>query len=359
MKIFLTFKKSRLLAASFLFIEGLLQRLIFPKESRNGGTNGAYLCIQVLIPSLFPFMVLSDFSVKSGIIGYFPNFFEKITRFFFKLPRCSAAVILLSLIGGYPVGAKTAKNLCDEGYLTAKEASRLCLFCVASGPGFLVTYTGAVMNQNIKLGYFLLISQVLCVLILGVLSRLFSEGEKSCENTRLKSLKPLGEALILSVESSIKSMSGLCGLVVLFSAFCEIFLSLTSFNTALSPLVAFFEITTGVKIISQNSNPLLLSFFTGFGGLCVHLQIFLSAKALKISKLNFYLFRFLQGFISSIVTLLLLKIFPDTVAVFSSVTCAEPEFHSSALGCFMLIVTSGLFLIILQGRNTNRKHYRR
>lgn len=359
MKFCKTYTKSALITALIIFISGLVFLLVFPKEARNGGTNGAYLCIQVLIPSLFPFMVLSDFSVKSGLVSYIPNFVSRITGFLFNLPKEAAAVVILCLMGGYPVGAKAIKCLYDEGYLSKAQASRMCLFSVASGPGFLVTYIGAVMTKNLKLGYFLTLAQTITVLLLGVLSRLFAEGEKRLNKSGIKCLKPFGEALILSVESAVKSTAGLCGLVVLFSAFCEIFLTLTSPFPQLAPLVAFFEITTGVKIICRNPNPLLLAFFSGFGGLSVHLQIFLSVKNLKIPKLNFYLFRFLQGLLTSLITFLLFKIFPDVKAVFSSVECAEPKFHSSVLGCLMLIVTSGLFLVILQKQNFKRKHFRR
>ncbi len=359
MKFFKTYTKSRVITALLFFLISLALLLIFPKEARNGGTNGAYLCIQVLIPSLFPFMVLSDFSVKSGLMSYIPDFFGKGTTFLFKLPKEAFAVIILCLLGGYPVGAKTAKNLCEAGFLTKAQARRVCLFSVASGPGFLVTFVGGVMTKSLKLGYFLLISQIMAVLILGIISRLFREDEEIQGKTNMRQLNPMGEALIFSVESSVKSMAGLCGLVVLFSGFCEIFLTLTCNFSQLAPLVAFFEITTGVKVIARNPNPMLFAFFTGFGGICVHLQIFLSTKNLGISKLNFYLFRFLQGLLSSIITLILYKLFPDVKAVFSSVECAEPEFHSSALGCFMLIITSGIFLIILGSVKPHKKHYRR
>ncbi len=356
MKVYRTYSKSNFFITVSFFLAAILLLLIFPKDARNGGTNGGYLCIQVLIPSLFPFMVLSDFSVKSGLTDYVPGFFERITRCLMKLPKEAAPAIFLCLIGGYPVGAKTVKALYNTKRISKKQAERMCLFTVASGPGFLVTYVGAVMTRSLKLGYFLLIAQTLSVIFLGIVSRLFYKQEEEV-NEKDSSIKRLsfGEALISSVESAIKSTAGLCGLVVLFSAFCEIFITLCHSNPNITLLAAFFEITLGVKEICKTPSPLLLAFFCGFGGLCVHLQIFLSLKGLKINKVVFYLFRTLQGLICSIVTMTLYKLFPDVRAVFSSVECAEPKLKTSFLGCFLLIITAGLFLIILQ----NSKHYRR
>lgn len=44
--------------------------LIFSKECADGAFSGIEMCINVLIPSLFPFMAVSSFTVKSGISDF-------------------------------------------------------------------------------------------------------------------------------------------------------------------------------------------------------------------------------------------------------------------------------------------------
>ena len=104
MKIYKTFGKIKA-ALLWAFIGTVLAvLLIFPTECRNGVTNGVFLCLQVLIPSLFPFMLLAGFVAKSGIITRIPKTLINVICNTFGMPPCGIAVLSLSLIGGYPVG---------------------------------------------------------------------------------------------------------------------------------------------------------------------------------------------------------------------------------------------------------------
>lgn len=362
MKLFINFKKHQAAVALCIFVLGILVLIFFPKEVRNGGTNGGFLCIQVLIPSLFPFMVLTDFFTLSGLGGKAPKFVGVLTRYLFKLPKEAGAVILLSLLGGYPVGAKGIKSLHTQGLISDKQAEQMAMFCVASGPGFLVTYLGVVIIGNIKIGYFLLISQVITVLTLGIISVLFTKTDKTDTMTAVRQeakTTDMGDAFVMSVVSGIKSLAGLCGLVILFGGICEVFICITKGNPVLTPLVSLLEITMGTKIMSSHYPPYLVSFFCGFGGLCVHLQIFMQLKGIEFSKSLFFLFRILQGVLSALITLMLTTLFPSAVEVFSNSSSSEPKFYSSVAGCFLLILCSGIFLIIIQNMGCKNRHFRR
>lgn len=102
-----------LLSLAIIIICTLL--LIFSRECADGALSGIEMCINVLIPSLFPFMAVSSFIVKSGISHTLGRPFAKIMRYAFGLSPCFAPVLLLSVTGGYPIGAKSCGELYKSG----------------------------------------------------------------------------------------------------------------------------------------------------------------------------------------------------------------------------------------------------
>ncbi len=321
--------------------------LIFPTECRNGGTNGVFLCLQVLIPSLFPFMIISSFVAKSGLAYKTPKFIDKLINSVFKLPSCAFAPILLSIIGGYPVGAATIKELYCESRLTKSQSERMAMFCVSAGPGFLLTYIGTVMTRNLRLGYILLASQILSLIILGIIAR-FTINPLENETTHAKKNMThykAGEALVYSIETAIKTSVSMCALIVIFSSVSEIFITLCNKNTSLIWITSLIEITNGIKIISSGYPAIVLAFVCGFGGFCVHFQIFVQLKEIRINKCNFYIFRLFQGTLCALITSLFIKIFPITKTVFSTIEKAETKFYTTSVGCIFLILLCVAFII--------------
>ena len=104
---------------------------IFSKECADGAFSGIEMCINVLIPSLFPFMAVSSFTVKSGISDFLGKPFGKIMKSVFGLSPCFAPILLLSVTGGYPIGAKSCNELYKNGNAGTEECKRASMFmCV-------------------------------------------------------------------------------------------------------------------------------------------------------------------------------------------------------------------------------------
>ena len=74
--------------------------LLLPQSAAAGAQTGLSFCAQVLIPSLFPFMVLSSFVVKSGLSSFLSKPLKPITQHLFHLPGCTGATIVMALVGG-------------------------------------------------------------------------------------------------------------------------------------------------------------------------------------------------------------------------------------------------------------------
>ena len=96
------------------------------------------LCANVIIPSVFPFMILSEFMysfLSFGALNRAGAVFERL----FKINRCGIYPFLLGLTCGFPLGVKCASDMYRGGLLTKGEAERLIGFCNNTGPAFLVS----------------------------------------------------------------------------------------------------------------------------------------------------------------------------------------------------------------------------
>ena len=73
-----------------LLLVGLLL-FLFPEESVAAAREGISLCVDVLIPSLFPFFVLSSLLISTGLAGLCARPLESFMRPLFCLLYTSDA----------------------------------------------------------------------------------------------------------------------------------------------------------------------------------------------------------------------------------------------------------------------------
>ena len=71
--------------------------LFYPTQAAAGAKRGIGYCVDILIPSLFPFMALSVFVVKSGLAASMGRLTAGPCRILFGLPGSAAAAIVMSL----------------------------------------------------------------------------------------------------------------------------------------------------------------------------------------------------------------------------------------------------------------------
>ena len=91
--------------------------LLFPRQSAQAARDGMSLCFRTIIPSLFPFFVLSSLFISCGAADAFARLLRGVMRPLFGLDGAGASALALGLVGGYPVGARTVADLCAAGAL--------------------------------------------------------------------------------------------------------------------------------------------------------------------------------------------------------------------------------------------------
>lgn len=181
----------------------------------QGIRDGLAVCGNVLIPSLFPFMALAGFVSRTGYADILALPLSPVTTKLYKLPAECGAVVLLSLVGGFPVGARMTANLLEQKRISRETAQRMLCFCVNSGPSFLISAVGAGMLMSKRAGVILLVTQTLSTLIVGtVVSRNAEIPAPADGGTR----KPGGAgAFVEAVSGASSSMLIMCAFAVLFS----------------------------------------------------------------------------------------------------------------------------------------------
>ena len=259
--------------------------LVFSPKCKDGAAKGLELCLRVLTPSLFPMMALSGLTVRTGLCRRIGRLLEKPTR------------VLFGLSGAF------APDLYRGGQVSRKQAERAALFCVGSGPAFLISFVGSALYGSEEIGLILLCSQVLAVMLSGIALRMI--GGKISDNSE-KELRivtqPFSAALVEATRDASAGMAAICGLVVLFAAFTGICEELLPACDESEILLSLLDVSTGVCRLQSGFPLTMTAFAVGFGGLCVHFQIFAALRELAAHKLLFFAVRFVQGGLTALFT---------------------------------------------------------
>ena len=89
--------------------------LLFPDVSAAAARDGLTLCLQTVLPSLFPFFVLSSLLVQSDVPRLLSRAMAGVMYPLFGVSGAGASALILGLLGGYPVGARTVAELQEKG----------------------------------------------------------------------------------------------------------------------------------------------------------------------------------------------------------------------------------------------------
>ena len=312
---------------------------VFSQGSREGAANGIKLSLNVLVPSLFPFMAVTNLFAQTGLCQRLGRPLKKTTKKLFGLSGAAAPVILMSLIGGYPVGASGIAQLRRQNALSDAEAEQASLFAVCAGPGFVISFVGAGLYGSSDIGFIIFAAQVMSVLLTAPLARLFRRKGVYCSNKELLTpFLPFSRALVSSVYSAAKSMLIICAFVLIFSAFSGMMFQMLPGSVFVTSASAMLEVSSGVVNLTQGYPIEAVAFLIGFGGLCVHFQIFAALGEVRLSKNLFFLFRIIQGLLTAALTHAGLRLLPRKVAVFSTS-------HVDSAAIFGGSVLSGAVLI--------------
>ena len=108
-------------------------------QTAEGIRDGLASCATLVIPSLLPFLIFSGMLSTTRLGEWVSRPLEPVCRWVFHLPPEAGSALLMSMIGGYPVGARTIAQLLEQGRIQPRTARRMLCFCINAGPAFVVS----------------------------------------------------------------------------------------------------------------------------------------------------------------------------------------------------------------------------
>ena len=186
------------------------------KQLRLEAAKALALCAGTVIPALFPFMAVTGLLVRLGFGQWLAPYMAGLMAPLFRLPGCAGSALLLGLVGGYPIGARTAAELYASGDLTRQEAERLLTFCNNTNPVFLISVLGIGVFGSVRAGLWLWLIHVASALVTGLLFRGLGRGRRSVPPPVSFQAPSLPGAFVTSVKDAAKGMVSVCAFVTLF-----------------------------------------------------------------------------------------------------------------------------------------------
>lgn len=288
-------KKSALLSYISAFL--ILVLLCHSREVSEGVYSGALFAVKCLVPTLFPFFIISDMILSFGLP--FDNFLKKRGLY----------VIIIGLICGFPHGARCATKLFRDGSIGTHEYETLLILSNCPSIAFVVSGIGSGMLGSSTYGLILFIALILSVIILSFIRRLGDVALVKSLDIQSGSFN-----LVESIKSAGASSLTVASFIIFFYGINAL---ISHFLNAgfLSQIVAILlEIGTGsASVASDASLPLiqkmtLLGFTVGFSSLSVFMQCsaFISEE---IKRKKLLTFKLVQGVLCALFAFLLTFIY--------------------------------------------------
>ena len=341
--------------------------LIYSETAVNYMRKGLTLCATAVIPSLFPFMIISELIIKSGIGQIISRIFRLPMKLIFVVNESAASAFILGALCGFPIGTLTLVKMLDRGEISKRELERMMTFCNIPGAAFVISTVGASLLGSLKLGILIFFSIVVSSLIIGIFCRFIYRKD----DYRNRTSPPINIKITVndftdSVRSSATSILNVCAFILFFSTVVgcigSIIKGVGISETALAFICGIFEISGGVSAaaalsIREQAAP-LCAFIAGWSGISVHFQLMSLASGRNISFKPYIIAKTAQGVLAALITFSVTKTFPDLLA--SSSTVFLPNFDCKMNAYTMLslafFLASAAFLSFKEPKETKTQN---
>ncbi len=301
------------IATIFIIIFFLSLIIVFPNLSATGVSQGLITSTSVIIPSLFPFLVCIFFLMKNRI-NIKSNFVNKVLYKLFGHNFNLFFVFVLSMIGGYAVGAALINEMYNQKIINNKTADILLTYCVNAGPAFIVIIVGGAFGSRV-IGIILLLSHIMSSIISALLLSKQLKKEKIYQKPIKNNSNSFTTIFIESVAAACDSIIKICSFVIVFSVINS-YLDYFFINMPILKYITLFtEVTSAV---TKCKNIYLVSFLLGFSGLSIWCQVLSICTNRKTNLIQFIFGRLFHGTISSILTYVIIKFCKVNIATFNN-----------------------------------------
>lgn len=317
--------KNKTIILSIIVVSLIILFISSPKANLEACVNGLIVWATSVAPALFPFLIFTKLLSELNFVENVSRYLSPITRKLYHTPGISAYIYTMSVLSGYPVGAKLTADFYEKGLISKGQACRIATFTSTSGPLFIVGTVGIGMIHSTTMGIIILISHFVGAIINGLLYRNYMYDKVSIMKEVEIPKVPNKNVLENIMLSSIKSILIIGGYVALF------FVIITMINNAnilypiefllnkfftilhiptstITPILnGIIEVTKGCLDLSNISNIsftlkcAIATFIISFGGLSIHMQALTFIKRFEIKTSFYFLQKITHAIISTII----------------------------------------------------------
>lgn len=277
--------------------------------------NGLNLYVVSVLPSMLPFFFFSKMLTELGFATDAGQFLKKPLKKIYGSPSIGGYILIMSMLCGYPVGAKLIGECHKKCLINKEEARTISTFSSTSGPLFIIGTVGVGMFENKLYGFILLISHYIGTLLNGIIYR-----RKSSSAVNIPSFARSEDMLNSVMLNTFLSVGIVGGYITIFNLFLDVLQNI-GIIPGIAKIFAFLgvpgritsgvaggliEMTKGCLMLSSTGFPILIilplcEFVITFGGLSVTLQSMTFLSETKISPAFYLLSKFTQGILCTLI----------------------------------------------------------
>ncbi len=271
----------------------LVAMVIYPHASYDGACSGLLLWFHQVLPTLLPFIIVSNFIVRLNITTQLCRVFFPVVGRLFRISQNACYPIILGFFSGIPMGAKSTADLISAGKISPEEGRFLFTMCNNASPMFIIGYVAITQLKLPQIKYALFVIIYGSVIISALICRAFDNrsgkaGNKlsissipfnrsislpSPKETRKKPEKLSFDIVDSSIMDGFEVITKIGGYIILFSILAQIIKEIgPDISYLKSFIMGILEFTTGISQIcasgmNQDTKIVLVAAITAFGGL--------------------------------------------------------------------------------------------
>ena len=140
-------KKKLIFLCLLLFIAYILTA---PKDAVNAASVGLVLWYTRVLPTLLPFVILSNILMDSNYLQYLNKITAPLVSRLIPVSDNGAFVLLSGFLFGFPIGSKNCAALLASGKITRREADVLFIITNNISPVFVTSF---ILYTQLKLSH--------------------------------------------------------------------------------------------------------------------------------------------------------------------------------------------------------------
>lgn len=252
--------------------------LIKPRETFTGASEGLLLWFQIVLPTLLPFIIITNLLVHTNTMFYFAKFLSPVISPLFHTSPNGTFAVVTGFLCGYPMGAKVTADLIRSEKITRSEGAYLLSFCNNTSPVFIMNYAvikslgrDELILPSIAI---LFLSPILCSFVFRRFYFGRKKGKTYVSGISDSHIQFDFQILDDTIMNGFETITKVGGYIILFSVLItlaqEVPLQSVVWKLILLPSL---EVTNGISMIVKNQVSFSVVFIlvmglTSFGGIC-------------------------------------------------------------------------------------------